>query len=85
MTTAFEFDPSGINPSLVPGKILNTGKKIPAIGLGTFGSDHATPLEVAEAVRTGIALGYRHIDAPPCTAMKRKSARCSRILLLAAP
>ena len=62
MTAQFEFDSSGVDASSVPGKILNTGKKIPAIGLGTFGSDHATPLEVAEAVRTGIALGYRHVD-----------------------
>ena len=41
---------------------MYTGAKIPVIGLGTFGSDHATPAEVAEAVRMGISLGYRHID-----------------------
>ncbi len=51
-----------IDPSLVPLKELNTGSKIPVIGLGTFGSDHASPLEVAEAVKKGIKLGYRHID-----------------------
>lgn len=39
-----------------------TGTKIPAIGLGTFGSDHVEPQEIAQAVRAAITMGYRHID-----------------------
>jgi alcohol dehydrogenase (NADP+) len=35
---------------------------MPAIGLGTFGSDHVTAEEVAEAVRGAAAVGYRHFD-----------------------
>lgn len=35
---------------------------MPAIGLGTFGSDHAPALEVADAVQGAISIGYRHID-----------------------
>jgi diketogulonate reductase-like aldo/keto reductase len=35
---------------------------MPAIGLGTFGSDHASGEEVAEAVRGAAAVGYRHFD-----------------------
>ncbi|MBK8027130.1 MAG: aldo/keto reductase [Chloroflexi bacterium] len=35
---------------------------MPAIGLGTFGSDHYTADMVADAVRGAIAAGYRHID-----------------------
>jgi diketogulonate reductase-like aldo/keto reductase len=35
---------------------------MPAIGLGTFGSDHVTPAQVAEAVRGAAACGYRHFD-----------------------
>ena len=35
---------------------------MPAIGMGTFGSDHVTPAEVGQAVRTALELGYRHID-----------------------
>lgn len=35
---------------------------MPAIGLGTFGSDHVSSERVAESVRLGLSLGYRHID-----------------------
>ncbi len=35
---------------------------MPAIGLGTFGSDHVPAERVAAAVYDAILLGYRHID-----------------------
>ncbi|NLX37302.1 MAG: aldo/keto reductase [Chloroflexi bacterium] len=35
---------------------------MPGIGLGTFGSDHAAPGEVAEAVLGAAEVGYRHFD-----------------------
>ncbi len=50
------------NPLRIPYRVLNTGAKIPAIGLGTFGSDRFSPDQVARAVRGAIACGYRHID-----------------------
>lgn len=51
-----------VNPDLVPKRKLYTGDEIPAVGLGTFGSDRFTHEEVAEAVKEAIRLGYRHID-----------------------
>jgi diketogulonate reductase-like aldo/keto reductase len=35
---------------------------MPAIGLGTFGSDHVSPAEVAAAVEGAASVGYRHFD-----------------------
>lgn len=47
---------------MIPYKQLNTGDKIPIIGLGTFGSDTYSNDEVAQAVKFAIENGYRHID-----------------------
>jgi diketogulonate reductase-like aldo/keto reductase len=52
----------GVDPKLVPHRYLNTGAKMPAIGLGTFGSDHVKPQAVADAVRAAAGIGYRHFD-----------------------
>ena len=51
-----------VDPSLVPHRTLYTGARMPAIGLGTFGSDHVSAEEVAAAVRDAAAAGYRHFD-----------------------
>ena len=51
-----------INPSSVPYKTLYTGAKIPAVGLGTFGSDRFTADEIAEAVLGAATIGYRQFD-----------------------
>lgn len=55
-------DHEGVNPKQVPARQLYTGDKIPAIGLGTFGSDHAAHQIIAEAVVTAASVGYRHFD-----------------------
>lgn len=52
----------GVDPATVPFRVLYTGSKIPAIGLGTFGSDKYSGEEVAEAVKGAVQVGYRHID-----------------------
>jgi alcohol dehydrogenase (NADP+) len=35
---------------------------MPAIGLGTFGSDHVSADAIADAVRGALEVGYRHLD-----------------------
>jgi alcohol dehydrogenase (NADP+) len=52
----------GVDPGLVPHRTLYTGAEIPGVGLGTFGSDRYSGVEVANAVKEAIAAGYRHID-----------------------
>ncbi|MGI4790216.1 MAG: aldo/keto reductase family protein, partial [Janthinobacterium lividum] len=51
-----------VDPFSVPQKRLPTGASMPAIGLGTFGSDNYTPAEVAAAVVDAASVGYRHFD-----------------------
>ena len=43
-------------------EFLAGGARMPAIGLGTFGSDHVSAEAVAEAVKSAAAVGYRHFD-----------------------
>jgi diketogulonate reductase-like aldo/keto reductase len=52
----------GVDPATVPAKVLSTGARLPAIGLGTFGNDRYDGERIAEAVKDAIRLGYRHID-----------------------
>ncbi len=51
-----------VDASRVPQRVLYTGAQMPAIGLGTFGSDHVPASEVAAAVEGAAAVGYRHFD-----------------------
>jgi diketogulonate reductase-like aldo/keto reductase len=51
-----------IDPAAIPQRRLYTGATMPAVGLGTFGSDHVTARQVAEAVKGAAAVGYRHFD-----------------------
>jgi len=60
--TKFAIAPDGVDPKKVPQRTLHTGAKMPAIGLGTFGSDRFTGEQIAEAVKGAISIGYRHID-----------------------
>jgi diketogulonate reductase-like aldo/keto reductase len=51
-----------INSATVPQRTLYTGARMPAIGLGTFGSDHVSADRIAEAVKAAARIGYRHFD-----------------------
>lgn len=51
-----------IDPATVPSRTLRSGLRIPAIGMGTFGSDRYGPADIAEAVKGAIGVGYRLID-----------------------
>ncbi|MGA2219385.1 MAG: aldo/keto reductase [Terracidiphilus sp.] len=53
---------NAVDPTVVPYRTLSSGARMPAIGLGTFGSDHAPHPMVADAVRYAASIGYRHFD-----------------------
>lgn len=54
--------PEGVDPAQVPKHTLYTGCEIPAVGIGTFGSDKYSAGEIAEAVYGAVRGGYRLID-----------------------
>ena len=62
-----------IDPGSIPFRTLYTGARVPAIGLGTFGSDRYTAVEIAEAVlgppKSGTAISIVHLFM----VMKKKS------------
>lgn len=65
MTTAHTIattDNGFIDPATVPSRLFSTGARLPVIGLGTFGSDHTTPEQIAQAVYGAYQAGYRHFD-----------------------
>ncbi len=68
----------GVDPDRVPGRTLFTGARIPAIGLGTFGSDRYSPEDVAEAVLGAVSVGYRHVDCASVYGNERQVGRALR-------
>jgi alcohol dehydrogenase (NADP+) len=68
---------SRLDPTRVPCRQLASGDRLPVIGQGTFGSDHASPAEVAEAVRVGLEMGYRHLD---CASVYGNEAEIGEVL-----
>ena len=54
--------PDDVDPNRIPKKTLPDGAAIPAVGLGTFGSDKYSGEEVAQAVVGAAEVGYRHFD-----------------------
>ena len=69
-----------IDPATVPQRVLYTGAKMPAIGLGTFGSDHVPAEDVAQAVLGAASVGYRHFD---CAAVYANEAQIGESLRVA--
>ena len=55
-----------IDPKTVPVFHFSNGDTIPAIGMGTFGSDRVSPEEVSGAVAGALREGYRLFDCAAC-------------------
>lgn len=61
----------------VPMRVLSSGAHMPAIGLGTFGSDRVSHDAVANAVRYAASIGYRHFD---CASVYGNESHIGRVL-----
>ena len=68
---------TSIDPAIVPQRTLYTGARMPAIGLGTFGSDRVSAGQIADAVRDAALVGYRHFD---CASVYRNEDRIGNAL-----
>lgn len=66
-----------IEQNKIPTRELYSGEKIPAIGLGTFGSDKYDAETVSEAVYGAIQCGYRLID---CAAVYQNEKQIGTVL-----
>ncbi len=66
-----------IEQSRIPRRRLYTGETIPAVGLGTFGSDKYNADQVSEAVYGGIQAGYRLID---CAAVYQNEDQIGQVI-----
>lgn len=67
----------GIDPGRIPKRRLYTGAEMPAVGLGTFGSDKYSADQVANAVYGAVQCGYRLID---CASVYQNEAQIGEVL-----
>jgi alcohol dehydrogenase (NADP+) len=75
-----------VDPTLVPQRTLFDGSIMPAIGLGTFGSDRVSAAEIAATVRGAAAVGYRHFDCASVYGNEREiGAAFTEILRIGIP
>ena len=62
LKTTFVMAQDSIDPNIIPKKKLNNGEAMPAIGMGTFGSDRFTNVQIANAVVGAAEYGQRAFD-----------------------
>jgi alcohol dehydrogenase (NADP+) len=73
--------PDGVDPARVPSRALHTGARIPAVGLGTFGSERVRGEDVAAAVVGAAGVGYRHFDCASVYGNERLIGQAFRKIL----
>ncbi|MHA1681690.1 MAG: aldo/keto reductase [Promethearchaeota archaeon] len=78
---SFTIAVDGIDPSKIPQRVLSSGAKLPAIGLGTFGSDSVPADVIADAVLGAISFGYRHVDCAAVYGNEKEIGSKLRVVL----
>lgn len=70
-------DVEPVDPARVPQRTLASGATLPAIGIGTFGSDRYGPDDVSAAVAGALQVGYRLVD---CASVYGNEAQIGEVL-----
>ena len=81
MSGTFSIASDGIDPAAVPKRVLSTGDRIPAIGLGTFGSDRFSAEEIAAAVIGAAEVGYRHFDCASVYGNEKEVGKSLKVII----
>ena len=55
-----------LDSTKVPQKELSNGRKVPTLGIGTFGSDRFSAEDIANSVLNALEIGYRLVDCASC-------------------
>jgi alcohol dehydrogenase (NADP+) len=79
--TTFVMAEDGVDPNIVPRKTLNNGEKMPAIGMGTFGSDRFTAIQIANAVIGAAEYGQRAFDCASVYGNEHEIGESLKIIL----
>jgi alcohol dehydrogenase (NADP+) len=79
--TTFVMAEDGVDPNIVPKKKLNNGEEIPAIGMGTFGSDRFSNIEIANAVIGAAEYGQRAFDCASVYGNEKEIGEALKIIL----
>jgi alcohol dehydrogenase (NADP+) len=81
MRIEFRKNSQGIHPADVPVKVLNNGQRMPAIGIGTFGSDLYSADQVADAVIYAAEFGQRSFDCASVYSNESEIGKAFQVIL----
>ena len=71
----------GVDPNVVPKKQLNNGTAMPGIGMGTFGSDRFTNVEIANAVIGAAECGQRAFDCASVYGNEKEIGEALKVIM----
>ena len=81
MSEEFKINQNGINPKDVPLKLLNSGHKMPSIGIGTFGSDLYSAEQISDAVMYAAGFGQRSFDCASVYGNEKQIGEAFQLIL----
>lgn len=79
--TKFVVADDGLDPNIIPKRKLKNGVEMPVIGMGTFGSDRFSPVQVANAVIGAAEYGQRAFDCASVYGNEKEIGESLKIIL----